>query len=78
MRYGRRTCKGLHDDEYDDEHDDGEDYDFDDEHDEHARTAVTHLQLRIIRHGLIRLKFWQEMERPSQDTSALAFDSFDR
>lgn len=33
---------------------------------------------RLMRRGEIRSDFWRDMEEPSQDTAALAFDIFDR
>ncbi|OAP60746.1 hypothetical protein AYL99_05748 [Fonsecaea erecta] len=47
-----------------------------DEHDEPMRVA--YCDAKLIRRGQMRDDFYEQMERPSEETSMLAFDLFDR
>ena len=55
-----------------------EDFDYDTDESEEDIHAVGYVIARLMRRGLIANTFWEDMEEPSQDTSALAFDIFNR
>jgi len=68
--------------------DDGDDEDFDEldpyaeeddeDGDEGHGVRLGSVGGRIMRRSFIRPNFWRDMEEPSQDTAALAFNMFDR
>lgn len=55
-----------------------EDFDYDSDESEEDAHAVGYVIARLMRRGLITNTFWEDMEEPSQDTSALGFEIFDR
>jgi len=55
-----------------------DDFDYDSDESEEDAHAVGYVIARLMRRGLIANTFWEDMEEPSQDTSALGFDIFDR
>lgn len=58
---------------------DGNDYFGDEDNEsEDEPNAIGYVEARIIRRRAIRREYWSEMEMPSQDTSQLAFELFDR
>lgn len=65
-----------HEDDFEENSED--DWDAEEEKEELIPNTVGRLFGRIIRRNFIRASFWRDMEEPSQDTSALGFDIFDR
>jgi hypothetical protein len=74
------------DDPEDEDEDDDEDLDEfdpygeeeDEDEDEGLGVRLGSVSGRIMRRSFIRPNFWRDMEEPSEDTAALAFNLFDR